>query len=63
MHMGACPSRSIVTALDFLLQQVYATSQNRDKLATLLSLDMTGAFHRVVLARLLDNRRERKIPE
>jgi hypothetical protein len=62
-HMGAHPSRSIDTALDVLVQQIYATRQNKDSVATLLSLDRTGAFHRVVLARLLHNMRERKISE
>jgi hypothetical protein len=62
-HMGACPGRSIDTALDFLVQQIYATWQNKDGVATLLSLDMTGAFDRVVPARLLHNMRERKIPD
>ncbi len=62
-HMGARPGRSIDTALDFLVQQIHATWQNKDDVATLLSLDMTGAFDRVVPARLLHNMRERKIPE
>jgi hypothetical protein len=62
-HMGAHPGRSINTALDFLVQQIYATWQNKDGVATLLLLDMTGAFDRVVPARLLHNMRERKIPE
>jgi hypothetical protein len=61
--MGARPGRSIDTALDFLVQPIYATWQNKDGVATLLSLDMTGAFDRVVPARLLHNMRERKIPE
>jgi hypothetical protein len=59
-HRGARPGRSIDTALDFLVQQIYATWQNKDEVATLLSLDMTGAFDRVVPAWLLHNMRERK---
>ncbi len=59
--MGARPGRSIDTALDFLVQQIHATWQNKDGVATLLSLDMTGAFDRVVPAQLLQNMRERKI--
>jgi hypothetical protein len=43
-HMGTCPGRSIDTALNFLVQQIYATWQNKDDVATLLSIDMTGAF-------------------
>jgi hypothetical protein len=62
-HMGARPGRSIDTALDFLVQHIHALWQNKDSVATLLSLDMTGAFDRVVPARLLHNMRERKIPE
>ncbi len=62
-HMGARPGRSIDTALDFLVQQIHATWQSKDRVSTLLSLDMTGAFDRVVPARLLHNMRERKIPE
>ncbi len=62
-HMGACPGRSIDTAIDFLVQQIQASWQNKDDVATLLSLDMTGAFDRVVLARLLHNLMERKVPE
>jgi hypothetical protein len=62
-HIGARPGRSIDTALDFLVQQIYATWQNIDGVATPLSLDMTRAFDRVVLARLLHNMRERNILE
>jgi hypothetical protein len=61
--MGARPSRSIDTALDFLVKQIHKTWQNKDGVATLLSLNMTWAFDRVVPARLLRNMRERKIPE
>jgi hypothetical protein len=61
--MGACPSRSIDIALDFLVQQIHATWQNKDGVATLLSLNVTRAFDRVVPARLLHNMRERKIPD
>jgi hypothetical protein len=61
--MGARPGRSINTALYFLVQQIHATWQNNDGVATLLSLDIMGAFDRVVPARLLHNMRERKIPE
>ncbi len=62
-HLGARPGRSIDTALAFLLKQIHATWQNNDVVATLLLLDMTGAFDRVVPARLLHNMRERKIPD
>ncbi len=62
-HIGAHPSRSRDTTLDFLIQQIHATWQNKDGVATLLSEDMTGAFGRVVPAGLLHNIRERRIPE
>ncbi len=62
-HMGACPGMSIDTALDYLIQQIHATWQNKDSVATLLLLDMTGAFNRVVPAWLLHNMRDRRIPE
>jgi hypothetical protein len=62
-HMGARPGRSIDTALDYLVQQIHATWHNKDGVATLLLLDRTGSFDRVVPARLLHNMRERKIPE
>ncbi len=62
-HMGASPGRSIETALDFLVEQIHATWQNKDDAATLLSLDMIGAFDRVVPARLPHNMRERNIPK
>ncbi len=62
-HMGAHPGESIDTAPDYLVQQIHATWQNKDGVAMLLLLDMTGAFDRVVHARLLHNMRERKISE
>jgi hypothetical protein len=62
-HMGARRGRSIDTALDLLVQQIHATWQKTDGVATLLLLDMTSAFGRVVPAQLLHNMRERKIQE
>jgi hypothetical protein len=50
-HTGAHPGRSIDTTLNFLVQQICATWKNKGKVATLLSLDMTGVFDRVVEAR------------
>ncbi len=62
-QMGACPGRSVETALDFLVQQIHASWQSNDGVATLLLLDMTRTFDRVVPAQLLHNMREREIPE
>jgi retron-type reverse transcriptase len=62
-HMGARPGRSIDTALNYLIQLIHATWQNKDGVATLLSLDITGAFDKVTPARLLNKMRERRIPK
>jgi hypothetical protein len=62
-HMGTHPGRSIDTTLDFLVQQIYATRQHKDGVVMLPSLNMTGAFNRVVPARLLQNMWERLIHE
>ncbi len=62
-QIGARPGRPIDTALNVLVQQIHVTWQNKDGVATLLLLDMTGAFDRVVPARLLHNMRVKKIPE
>jgi hypothetical protein len=61
--MGPAPCWLIDTILDLLVQQIYAILQNKDGLATLLSLNMMGAFDRVVPARLLHNMREIKITQ
>ncbi len=62
-HMGAHPGRSTDTALDMLVNQVHAAWQADNGVASLLSLDMTGAFDRVVPVRLLHNLRKRCIPQ
>jgi hypothetical protein len=49
-------------ALDFLVWHILATWQTKEGVATLLSLNMTGAFDRVVPSQRLHNIRERKIP-
>ncbi len=58
-HMGASPRRSTDTALDMLVRQIHAVWQADNGVASLLSLDMTGAFDRVVPVRLLHNFRKR----
>ncbi len=62
-HIGASSGRSIDTALDFLVKQNHATWQNKNGVATLLLLDMPGAFDRVIVAQLLTNMRGTKGPE
>jgi hypothetical protein len=56
-HMGAHQGRLTETAIDLLLQQVFPTWYTGNGVVSLLSLDMTGAFDRVVPARLLHNLR------
>ncbi len=46
--MGACPGRSTDTARDMLVKQIHTAWQADDGVASLLFLDMTGAFDRVV---------------
>ncbi len=61
-QMGACPGRSTDTTLDMLVKQIHAAWQADDGVASLLSLDMTVAFDRVVPVRLLDNLKKRCMP-
>jgi hypothetical protein len=51
----------IDTALDFLVKQIYTTRQKKAAVAMQLSLNRTGALHRVVSRWLLRNMGERKI--
>jgi hypothetical protein len=62
-HVGARPGRSTDTALDMLVKQIHAAWQAENGVASLLSLDMTGAFDRVVPVQLLHSLRKRCIPE
>ncbi len=57
-HMGARLGRSIDTTLDYLVQQIHTTWQNKDLVASLLLLNTTGAFDRVVPALLLYYKRK-----
>ncbi len=61
-HMGARPGRSTDTALDILVKQNQAALQAADGVAFLLSLNIIGAFDRVMLVRLFHNLRKRRIP-
>jgi hypothetical protein len=60
-QMGARPGRSTHTALDILVKQIHAAWQVDDGVASLLSLDITGAFDRVVSVQLLHYIRKRCI--
>jgi hypothetical protein len=62
--MGARRGRSTETALHLLTEKVYIIwAGNKPRVASILSLDVAGAFDRVSHARLVHNLRKRKIPE
>ncbi len=64
-QMGARKGRSAETVLQLLTEQVHTiwNTPGPKKVATLLSLDISGAFDYVSHDRLLHNLRKRKIPE
>ena len=65
--MGARKGRLVETALESLTDAVYTvwncSTANSKKVASLLSLDVAGAFDNVSYERLLYNLRERRVPE
>jgi hypothetical protein len=61
-HMGDHPRKSTDTALDMLVKQIHAAWQADEGVASLLSLDITWAFNRVVPVQLLHNLRKSCIP-
>ena len=62
--MGARRMRSIETALQLITEKVHTIwGAKRHRVATLLSLDVSGAFDRVSHTRLIHNLRKRRIPE
>jgi hypothetical protein len=63
-QMGARRGRSTETALELLTEQVHTVwGQGNDKVATLLSMDVAGAFDTVAHRRLTHNLRKRRIPQ
>ena len=62
-QMGNRKNRSTDTALDLLLEQIYTVWQAKDQVATVLSLDIAGAFDTVNHIRLLDNLRKKQVPQ
>ena len=61
-QMGARKNRSTESALELLTEQVHTIwGQGKNKVATLLSMDVAGAFDTVSHRRLLHNMRARKI--
>ncbi len=57
------PRKVLDTALEMLVQQIHAAWQKDDGVASLLSLDMSGAYDRVVPSRLSHNLRKRSHPQ
>ncbi|KAI0993834.1 hypothetical protein K3495_g14350, partial [Podosphaera aphanis] len=62
-QMGGRPHRSTITALELLTEQVYTVwDANKNKVASLLSLDISGAFDNVPHQRLIHTMRTKGIP-
>lgn len=63
-QMGGRRGRSTETALELLKEQVHAVwGQGQDKVASLLSINVAGAFDTGPHKRLIHNLRKRHIPE
>ncbi|KAI1003648.1 hypothetical protein K3495_g4561 [Podosphaera aphanis] len=63
-QMGARPKRSKISAIELLTEQIH-TIWGKDKkmVASLLSLDISGAFDNVSHERLFHNLRKKGIPK
>ena len=59
--MGNRKNRSIETALDLLVEQIH-TIWKEKHIASVLSLDIAGAFDTVNHVQLLDNLRKKRVP-
>jgi retron-type reverse transcriptase len=62
-QMGNRPQRSTITAVELLVEQIYTVWNSGKNLASVLSLDISGAFDTVNHQRLLDNLRKKGIPK
>jgi hypothetical protein len=60
--MGNQKNRSIETALELLIEQIHTIWSSKKHVATVLSLDILGAFDSVNHIRLLDNLRKKQVP-
>ena len=64
IQMGARRNRSAVAALDLLTEQIHTVwAQDPGLVASVLSLDISGAYDHVSHRRLLYNMRMAKLPE
>lgn len=62
-HFGARGGRSTESAIHYLLEQIYAGwNETTPRVASLLTLDIAGAFDRVNHQRLIHCLRQRRIP-
>lgn len=62
-QMGARAGRSTETALELLTRQVHTIWSSKRHVATLLSIDISGAFDTVNPIRLLDILRKKRLPQ
>ena len=62
-QMGARPNRSTISAVGLLTEQIHAIWGNdKKRVASILSLDISGAFDNVSHARLIHNMRMKGLP-
>ena len=61
--MSARQGQSTEIALDLLVNQVHEIWRDGDYVALLLSLDITGAYDRVVRSRMVHVLQAKEIPE
>ncbi|KAI0995563.1 hypothetical protein K3495_g12617 [Podosphaera aphanis] len=62
-QMGARPKRCTNSAVELLTEQIHTIwGKDKRKVASLLSLDISGAFDNVSQKRLIHNLREKVIP-
>ena len=61
-QMGNRKDRSTEAALELLLEQIHTVWSSKKHAASVLSLDISGAFNTVNHTRLLDNLRKKQVP-
>ena len=60
-HFGGRPGQSTSDAIHYLISKIHA-AWNKNKVASVLFLDVEGAFPNAVTARLIHNLKKRRIP-
>ena len=61
-QMGNRKNRSTEAALELLVEQIHTVWGSKKHVASVLSLDISGAFDTVNHIRLLDNLRKKQVP-